>query len=58
MIEIIRVGKTKFKVICTNCDALLSYTLNDLIGGSIRCPCCGEFCEHYNRIGKESEGEE
>ena len=57
MVEIVRAGKTRFKIICATCDALLSYTLNDLIGGSIRCPCCGEFCEHYNRRGKESEGE-
>lgn len=50
MIEIIKDGRTNFKIVCPQCDALLSYTIHDIVGGSICCPCCGEHCQHYNRL--------
>jgi hypothetical protein len=58
MIEIIREGKKRFVTVCLNCDAVYSYELNDIVGGAVRCPCCGEFCAHYNRVKDESEGTE
>ena len=57
-IKIIREGHKKFKVECKQCNALLSYEINDIIGTSIRCPCCGNFCPHYEHIKEESEDTE
>lgn len=57
-IKIIRKGKRNFKVECHQCTALLSYDIHDIVGGSIRCPCCGEYCQHYNRIREDSEDTE
>lgn len=56
-IEIIRKGKLKYKIECPRCNALLSYTVHDIFGDLICCPCCGGYCQHYNHI-KESENEE
>lgn len=58
MIEIIKEGKKRFVTVCLNCDARYSYELNDIVGRAVRCPCCGEFCQHYNHVKDESEDEE
>ena len=58
MIEIIKEGKRQFVVVCLNCDARYSYELSDVIDRSTRCPCCGDFCPHYNHIKEESEDTE
>lgn len=55
MIEIIKEGKKRFIIVCETCDAKFSYELNDIVGRSTRCPCCGEYCPHYNHIKEESE---
>ena len=57
-IKIIKKGKRVFKIECPQCEALISYDIHDIVGTSIRCPCCGEFCYHYNRITEESEDKE
>ena len=58
MIEIIKEGKKQFVVVCPNCDAIYSYELSDIVGRSTRCPCCGDFCQHYNHIKAEREDTE
>lgn len=58
MIEIIKEGKKRFVTVCLNCDARYSYELNDIVGGAVHCPCCREFCAHYNRVKDESEDTE
>lgn len=58
MIEIIKEGKRRFVTVCLCCDARYSYELSDVIGRATKCPCCGEFCPHYNHIKEESEDTE
>lgn len=57
-IKVIKEGSAVFKIKCLNCDARYSYELSDVIGRSTKCPCCGEFCPHYNHIKEESEDTE
>ena len=58
MIKIIKGGKKRFVMICMVCDAKFSYEIDDVIGRTVRCPCCGAYCQHYTRNAEESEGEE
>ena len=57
-IKIIKEGKKRFTIVCKTCDAKFSYELNDTVGRSIKCPCCGEYCQHYDHIKDESEDTE
>jgi hypothetical protein len=51
-IQVIKEGTKVFKIKCLNCDAILSYEKEDIVGGSITCTCCGSFCQHYNRMSR------
>lgn len=57
-IKIIRKSKREFKIECPLCEALISYDFHDISGNAIRCPSCGEFCFHRDRIKEESEDTE
>ena len=53
-IKIIKKGNKTFKTLCSKCDCLFSYQLNDLCSGTfICCPECGSNIQHSNRIKKE-----
>lgn len=59
MIKIIKGGKKQFVAVCETCAAEFSYEIDDVIGRTVRCPCCGEYCRHNIRnMQKESEDTE
>ena len=58
MIEIIKGGKKRFVITCEFCDAVFSYEIDDVIGRTVRCPCCGEYCAHGSHNKEESEDTE
>lgn len=46
MIKIIKDGQKKFVVKCHTCGCEFSYEINDVVLGSVVCPCCGNYVAH------------
>ena len=59
-IKIIRKPPKVFCAECPHCFSILEYEINDVDGGYIQCPCCGDFISQrsYGKPVRESEDTE
>lgn len=52
-IEIIRKATPIFTMECEKCECVFTYSVQDLVkylsAEYVRCPCCGEDIQHYER---------
>ena len=46
MKKVIESGKKEFIAVCSRCGCKFSYELEDVFGGGIHCPECGDYIVH------------
>lgn len=50
MIKVIEHGYNSYTNKCHQCGCVFEYELSDIENGSVKCPDCGESCNHNHTL--------